>query len=231
MVDRTEDRHQNWSIDRLGAGILTILEDWFARVVANAISQLVEMQGLIDDTTLRSVRLDASTHAQIITVYEHHEIHGGDHYKVEDVSDLALGNVFDLTFQTPNTAKWTHFTFDLQVESETEWYIYEGVSVINPLATVVTPRNNNRNSANASGNTLRYEKQANLAAANGDTNVGAPAIQIAHGIIGAGKNAGFLSRAEELVLKQNTIYCMRAIANTAGYIAFHMGWYEHTDKN
>ena len=35
----------------------------------------------------------------------------------------------------------------------------------------------------------------------------------------------------ELVMKQNTLYCLRATATAAGYINFDMEWYEHTDKD
>jgi hypothetical protein len=34
----------------------------------------------------------------------------------------------------------------------------------------------------------------------------------------------------ELVLKQNELYVLRATASEAGYINFNMQWYEHTDK-
>ena len=78
--------------------------------------------------------------------------------------------------------------------------------------------------------TMRYEDQVNLAAANADTNVSG-AVLLGSGIAGAGKDAGSASRDRELVMKQNTLYCLRATANTAGYINFSMQWYEHTDKN
>ena len=48
---------------------------------------------------------------------------------------------------------------------------------------------------------------------------------------GAGRtDSGEASRSNEVVLKQNTIYIMRATATAAGYINFDMDWYEHTDK-
>jgi hypothetical protein len=77
---------------------------------------------------------------------------------------------------------------------------------------------------------MKYEVQANLAAANADTAVGG-AVLISSGISGAGKDAGGASRQNELIMKQNTLYCLRAEANAAGYINFNMQWYEHTDKN
>ncbi len=68
-----------------------------------------------------------------------------------------------------------------------------------------------------------------IANANADTAV-AGATEIAHGIIGAGKNGGIISRDSEIIFKQNTVYCLRAIATAAGYTNFLMQWYEHINK-
>jgi len=186
--------------------------------------------GLISDTVARTVRVDASTHALEIIQYEHHEIHGGSHYFVVGYQNLAINNVLDFTLQMPNTTKWIHWTWKISTESETLWQVYENVVATNPLANVITPFNSNRNSANTSSTTMRYELQANLAAANADTNVAGSTL-IESGISGAGKDAGDESRNNELILDQNILYCLRATATAAGYINFRMEWYEHTNKN
>ena len=171
---------------------------------------------------------DASTNALIAITYEHHEIHAGSHYLIEDVVDLAINAVYDMQFTTPNTGKWSHFTFELNCENETEWYIYEGATIA-LAGTTITPVNNNRNSANTSANTIAGITNTSVANANLDTAVAA-ATELAHGIVGSGQNGGLISRDREIILKQNTVYCMRAIANAAGYINFMVNWYEHTDK-
>lgn len=182
----------------------------------------------IVDSAGRSPKTDSATTAQMIVDYAHHEVHSGSHFFVKGYQDLAINNVLDFTFTTPDSAKWIHWLWDIQTESETNWLIYEGATVTNPLANAVTPLNSNRNSATASVAALRYELQATLAAANGDTNVGGATL-ISSGISGAGKGgAGVARRDSEIILKQNTIYCMRAIATAAGYINFDMQWYEHT---
>ena len=232
MADRTGDRYQKWGESRLLSAILTQLEDWYHSAIVSPVATalIAQMQGLISNTEFAYLRVDPSTHTLQTIEYEHHEIHGGSHYFIIDASELAINEVFDLTFQTPNTTKWTHWIFTLDVTGETEWFIYEGATATNPLAGAVTPRNNNRNSANTSGNTLRAELQASLAAANADTAVGG-ATEIAHGVLGANKQGGNVDRGAEIVLKQNTLYCMRAIANAATIVAFKMEWYEHTDKD
>ena len=101
---------------------------------------------------------------------------------------------------------------------------------LNPLANTITPYNSNRNSANTSGTTMKYELQANLAGANADTDVtGATLLET--GISGAGRDAGNELRSNELILDQNGLYCLRAVATAAGYINFRMEWYEHTSKD
>jgi hypothetical protein len=187
------------------------------------------LYGRIDTDTVRPIAIDSSSHAIEIIAHEHHEIHGGSHYFVRGYQDLAINNVLDFTWLMQNTTKWIHWTWEIVVENETNWLVYEGVTATNPLAVAVTPFNNDRNSGNTSGTTMKYELQASLAAANADTNVAAATL-LASGIAGAGKNAGSVGRANEKILKQNTLYCLRAIATAAGFINFTMEWYEHTNK-
>jgi len=51
------------------------------------------------------------------------------------------------------------------------------------------------------------------------------------GISGAGREGGIEVRANEIILDQNVLYCLRATATAAGYVNFSMQWYEHEDKN
>ena len=173
--------------------------------------------------------IDAMTETLQFIDYNHHQIHAGNHFLISDVVDLAGSNVYDMQFTTPNTTKWSHFIFKLDCESETEWYIYEGVT-INTAGTAITPVNNNRNSLTASVNTIAGIINASVADANADTAV-AGATVLEHGIIGDKQSGGNEAREFELILKQNTKYCFRAIANTAGYTDFIASWYEHTSLN
>jgi len=195
-------------------------------IVTNAI-----LNARIDAATVKPIRMDPSTHTIQTIKYEHHEIHSGSHYFVQSIQDLAINNVLDFTWQMPNTAKWIHWTWDIDTEKETAWYVYEVAVATNPLANTVTPVNSNRNSANTSGTTMKYELQASLAAANIDTDV-TGATLLSSGISGVKRRlSGSAERNHEVVLKQNTLYCLRAVAAAAGYINFNMQWYEHTDKD
>jgi len=185
--------------------------------------------GKTSDSTYQAPRIDSTTHTLQTIDYEHHEVHGGSHYTVRGYQDLSINQVLDFTWQMPNTTKWIHWLWNIDTKSETNWLVYETAVATNPLANAVTPLNSNRNSDNTSGTTMKYEVQANLAAANGDTDV-TGATLISSGISGAGRTAGRVDRGAELVMKQNSLYCLRAIAAAAGYINFTMEWYEHTNK-
>lgn len=182
----------------------------------------------INDTAGNSA-IDEYTGAVITVPFEHHEIHEGDHYFARGYQDLAINNVLDFTLQTPNTAKWLNLTWQIDTENETNWLVYEDAVATTDLANTFTPRNNNRNSSNTSAATLRYELQTSLANANADTDV-TGATLLESGISGALRTAGQALRDNEMVLKQNTIYCFRAIATAAGFINFTMEWYEHTSN-
>lgn len=173
---------------------------------------------------------DLSSKSNIGISYEHYEIHNGSHFFLYGAEDLSINQVMDFTIQTPNTTKWLHWTWEIDTQSETNWYVYENAIVTNALSEALTPFNNNRNSAKTSGATVKYEVQASLAAANADTNVTSPAILIESGISGSGRTAGDDARNHELILKQNTIYCLRAVATAAGFLDFAMQWYEHTNN-
>lgn len=173
---------------------------------------------------------DDSTQNTRIIDQEHHEIHEEDHYFIKDAQDLSINNVYDVQWTTPNTTEWAHFTFRLSSEAETEWYIYEGVTISTP-GTAITPINNNRNSSNTSNATIAGISNTSVANANSDTDP-TGATTLAHGVIGSGfQDGGSIVRDNEIILKQNTNYCFRAILRTAGYygIDFRMEWYEHTD--
>ena len=183
---------------------------------------------LTDEDTGRTAALDDSTDAIIVIDQEHHEIHNESHYFVVSYADLANGQVLDFTWQMPNTTKWIHWTWSIDCESEINWFVYEGVTATNPLANTITPFNSNRNSGNASGTVMKFEIQADLAAADADTSVGG-ATTLMSGLTKA-REGGEAHRAHEVVMDQNVLYGMRAIANGAGFVNFNMQWYEHTDK-
>lgn len=180
-------------------------------------------------TSYYPISIDESTRAITTIEYEHHEIHGGSHFECINVVDLAINNVRDIQITTPNTTKWAHLIFTFDTEAETDWYLYENVTINTP-GTGVTPFNNDRNSANTSDLTVAVIDNTSTANANADTAVAA-ATELMHGIAGAGKKSGGgETRAQEIILKQNEDYTLRFIATAAGYVDYNLQWYEHVSK-
>ena len=187
------------------------------------------MLGLISDSVLRIPRIDALSNALTTINHEHHEVHSGNHFELNGVVDLANGAVRDIQIITPNTTKWMHLTIHISTESETEFYLYEDVS-ISVAGTAITEYNSNRNSDTAATGVLAQIDNTSVATANIDTVV-VDAEELRHHTIGAGKDAGSLSRGQEIILMQNTDYSVRFVANTAGFVNYTLSWYEHTSRD
>lgn len=181
-------------------------------------------------TNWRPIRIDKSTRSIQTIEYEHHEIHAESHYFVKGFLDIpGADDVLDMTWLMPDTSKWTHWTWEIFTEKALAWYVYEDATATNGLANTMTIFNSNRNSDNTSGTVLKYEIQADLDAANADTALG-EATLLKSGKLGDNRSGGEAKRTSETVLKQGSLYVLRAVASAAGYINFEMQWYEHTDK-
>ena len=173
--------------------------------------------------------LDRSTGKLITVTYPHHEIHGGSGYDYTEVVDLAGDAVRDIQSTTPSGKKHAHLVIDFFCEAETEYWLYENVT-INVAGTAITPRNHNRNYDDASILTLKYIDNASVANANSDTAVAAATL-LEHAFIGAGKKVGGgASSREEWILKPSEDYTVRWDASSAGYVSYHLDWYEHTQR-
>ena len=180
-------------------------------------------------TSFRELNIDASTRAQTIIEYEHHEIHGGSTYSIVDIDDIAISSVIDLQLFVANTKKWPHFFFSFGTEKEVEWYLYRGVTAV--TTGVACPcYNSNHNVSTTAGMSVNKILNSSLANAESDTDTSG-AVIIYHGISGAGQKGGGYDHGHEIILQQNTVYTVRFIAGAAGYVNYHLDWYEHTDKN
>lgn len=221
------------SVD-LGADMLLNEDDDASAEDLTGLVTMSVLMARLSESATKPLRMDSCSHSLQTITYPHHKIHEGNHFFVSGYQDLTTGNVLDFQWTIPDTTKWVHWVWEIDTEDEFEWFVYEGVSVVNALANTITPLNSNRNSATVSGTTMRYEVQTNLAAANADTDVES-AILLDSGVMKLGTKfvagGGGSTRDKELILKQNTVYCLRTIANADGFINFSMQWYEHTSKD
>ena len=77
-------------------------------------AQLVNANG-------NALGVDTATRSLQVMDYAHHEVHAGSHYYVQSYADIAQNHVLQFTFQTPDTNRWTHFSFSIATEAETLW--------------------------------------------------------------------------------------------------------------
>jgi len=165
--------------------------------------------------------VDSSTNSLQIINYEHHEIHGGSHYYIEGTATLGNGGTLYVKLVTPNTTKWSHFGWRIISSGILTTTLVEDPTGGMTGGTGITPLNNNRNSGNTSGMTIT----SGTTACTGGTQISVEAF-------GSKSGGGAINRSDELILKQNAIYCRTFISGTAGNIvSFKASWYEHTDKN
>lgn len=180
----------------------------------------------IDADTVKPARMDASTHTIQQIDYEHHEIHGGSHFFIEDFVTLNASDTLDIVAQTPDTTEEIHLVWELQSQKEIEFEIYEDAT-ITYNGTDLTARNNNRRSANTTS-LVNFEADPTV------TDVGTLIAQLCigdttnpnRGIPGGGQ------RNRELILKRNSNYIFRITSLVNDNCITYLGeWYEHTPKD
>jgi len=212
------------------------LEEFENDVSVNSNKQLKVTQFLedgIEGALLRGLKyaasrsgIDFSTEALEVIDYSHHEIHSGNHYYVQGFLELDDLDEFYIKLVTPDSATWSHFIFDIKSTGICTTYLDEAATGGMTGGANVLPINNNRNSSNVSGMVMTsgvtaptgYAKrlEADKWGANGFKES-----------IGGGSG-----RDDELLLKQNTVYCRTLISGAdSNIIQFKASWYEHVNKN
>lgn len=165
---------------------------------------------------------DKVTYALMTVDYAHHEIHSGDHYYVENHTTLGIAGVLRVGLVTPDTDKWIHLTWTISSNGILTAEFFEDATLTGGSA--VTPLNNNRNSSNTSGITLKSGVTS--------TSDGTLISKSKWGGTGfKSVSGGTGARADELILKQDTTYLRKFTSDTdANIISFKATWYEHAAK-
>lgn len=181
-----------------------------------------------DVITPANENMDSFTRSFKTIEYPHHEIHDGSSYVFAEAVDQTVNHAYDIQITTPNTTKWAHFTFSFVVEAETDWFFYENVEIILAGAAATQLNRDRNNILNISGLTMAVITNTTVANANADTAV-AGATTLIHGHTGDKKAGGEASGRHEFILKQNEDYSLRFVATSAGWVAWNLDWYEHTN--
>ena len=162
---------------------------------------------------------DTLTGAAVSMTQEHHEIHEGDHYFIDNYQ-LALANAATIEFliTTPDTTKWGHFTFSMWSSQGATIDVYKGPTGITGGSAII-PVNNNGNSTNMSMISIIKDP----------TEITSDGAFAAGFLAGAGRDAGIASRDKEIIFQQNQTYLLRLTATAGpGSVSWGFDWYEHT---
>ena len=171
--------------------------------------------------TTATDHLDETTDALSSITYEHHEIHEGDMYSVDDL--LACDNTTLLwLITTPNTTKYAHMIFGVDCTGEMTVLVTEGANRTTSSAAL-TPINRRRMSTNAA--TVVVGRGATGGTTNGATTIKNTRV----GATGKFSTVGGSERSHEFILKANTKYVVSATTYATVYVALRLDWYEHTD--
>ena len=155
---------------------------------------------------------------------EHHGIHEGYHYFIENFQILASGVFINFGYVVPAGSVNPHLQWNICGTSQTEFRVYEGVTLSGGVALI--PVNNNRQSTNTSkmivslNPTVSASGTLILASSRGRTSTNP--IQADWG--------RDITRENELILKSGTSYlfAIKSVDDT-NVIDYRGYWYEVTD--
>ena len=171
--------------------------------------------------------LDGSTNAPITIDYVHHELHDGDGYYITRAITLGDAGTDEILIVTPAGTKHAHMLLAVSGTGQTDFLLYEDATRAG--GTALTPRNRNRNYADASMLTVTHTPTGGA--------VGTLIAETLFGVdAGGGTNrqlsGGASDSRSEFILKSNTKYLMAVTSGTAdNRITIILDWYEHTDRS
>ena len=193
-------------------------------VYENADGNYIFPMQAYNGTNYHPPRIDTATRAINTIEYEHYEIHSGSSFTCSYQNEVAGSENLDLLIVTPAGTKWAHLVYEVDVEAETQVYIYEAVTAT-AAANPVVAYNRDRN------NTI---KTPTVVVTHTPTDIteGSTIIRSYH--LGSGKAFGGGARGvHEFILKAGTKYLFRLTNLTVSdnWMSVIIDWYEHTNKD
>jgi len=168
---------------------------------------------------------DGITKADTTIDYAHHEIHDGHHFYMEGYAELGAAGTLFVKLVTPAIGEWAHFKWEIDSVGVLTTTFDEDATGGMVGATSVIPINNNRNSTNASKMVITTDV----------TTCTGYGTRISNQKFGFAENpskatGGGAARDNEVILKQNAVYCRSFTSGSANNIInFRASWYEHTN--
>jgi len=168
-----------------------------------------------------ALRADPVTKSLISIDTVHAEVHAGEHFWLSGYAELDTNGTLIFTVTTPNSDLRAHMMFHFAGTDVTTIQVYEGAASVTGGSSA-TPLNSDRNSANASGLTVKKDPTVGTA--------GTVIDAYKFGSTGGGNAAsagGTATREDEIILKANTTYQFKVTSGADGNIVSYRGdWYE-----
>jgi len=188
------------------------------------------------DSLGRIARIDPTTWVLAMIDYAHYETHGGSRF-FRNYSVASLGamttptDMITLTWTTPDTAKWEHFTFYAIGTGGWRTRLIEaptggGASPTGKFAML----NHQRNSPKVS-TCIALDGTAGSISYDATLVTGGTTLWDEY-MPGGSKISGIAvgSDRDEIVLKQNTKYQLSLFGTDTDPATLHLDWYEHTNR-
>ena len=168
--------------------------------MANEIVKTNRIERVSDNTAVAGIDSIANTLETI--ELEHHEVHEGNFYTISDYDndvDIIAPKYWHL--KTPDTVKRIHIKMEVGANGADLVEFFE-TPTLTGNGTALTPKNNDRNSANATTLLVYY-----------DPTVTADGTRITADLIGTNNNktiiGGSIRNGAEFILKRNTSYLVK----------------------
>lgn len=195
----------------------------------------IQIAGEIANYRHETPVLDLITQALIAIPYEHHEIHAGDSfyvaYSVESLGGMAApDDMITLTFTTPDSLAWSHFTFFAIGTGGWRLRFIEAPTGGAASQTEQLPIiNRNRNSLKTSG-LIALDATEGEVSYDATLATGGNTLWDEY-VAGEPKVSGFGgSGRHEMILRQNTKYQLSLYGTDMDPATLIMDWYEHTSR-
>ena len=173
-------------------------------------------------TNLKNQRIDDAAGCQTFIDFPHHEIHAGDHYRIKDFVTLGSGGTLNFTVETPTTGNDMHLFWKAKSPQPMELVVYEAGSYTGTVGTALTPRNSNRDYADAFPGTF----QTDPTVVSLGTRLEADAWGKAD--VPARSSGGDARSDDEMKLGVNTVYMYHFLSKGAdNLLAYEGSWYDH----
>lgn len=177
---------------------------------------------------MRGALVDGSTKKLSTIDYHHHEIHEGSAYMLSQITAVdALDTQINYRVQCPVGTTHLHMVISADLADSGFLEVFEDNDIagqyVVSAGTLVRPKNNNRNFADASIATVR--ENVTIGAASNHCRIYCTRM-------GGKKLDGSMSLRREIVLKSGGDYLIRLSSdanNNEG--SLELEWYEHTDRS